>query len=86
MSKHGQVVAGHDLQPTVAPSLPLRDLAMQEARYARLARTDPARSHQLMALAQAAVDERWRYHAQLAGIARWIPHAHDDVSAGKEES
>jgi len=65
-----------------APSLPLRDFAMQEARYAMLARTDPARSHQLMALAQAGVDERWRYYAQLAGVTRSIPHS----CADEEES
>jgi pyruvate-ferredoxin/flavodoxin oxidoreductase len=69
-----------------APSLPLRDFAMQEARYAMLARTDPARSRHLLALAQAAVDERWRYYAQLAGIARSIPHAHDDWPEHEEES
>ena len=68
-----------------APSLPLRDFAMQEARYAMLARTDPARSHHLVSLAQAAVDERWRYYAQLAGIARSIPQAHDDAPEHEEE-
>jgi pyruvate-ferredoxin/flavodoxin oxidoreductase len=61
-----------------APAVPLREFAMQEARYAMLARTDPERSRQLMAVAQAAVDERWRYYEQLAGVTRTIPHVHDD--------
>jgi pyruvate-ferredoxin/flavodoxin oxidoreductase len=69
-----------------APSLRLRDFAMEEARYAMLARSDPTRSHDLMATAQAAVDERWRYYEQLAGIARSIPHAHDDAGSDEEES
>jgi pyruvate-ferredoxin/flavodoxin oxidoreductase len=57
-----------------APTIPLREFAMQEARYAILARTDPDRSDELMSLAQAAVDERWRYYEQLSAIERTIPH------------
>jgi len=67
-----------------APTIPLREFAMEEARYAMLARTDPARSHDLMGVAQAAIDERWRYYAQLAGIARSIPHAHDESHVDEE--
>jgi pyruvate-ferredoxin/flavodoxin oxidoreductase len=50
-----------------------------------LARTDPARSRELIATAQAAVDERWRYYEQLAGIARSIPHVHHDSRDDEEE-
>jgi pyruvate-ferredoxin/flavodoxin oxidoreductase len=57
-----------------APSVPLRDFAMREARYAMLARTDRARSDELLSLAQAAIDERWHYYEQLASVERQIPH------------
>ena len=55
------------------PSIPLRDFAMQEARYAMLARSDPARSANLLDLAQAAIDERWRFYEQLVGVERRVP-------------
>ena len=47
------------------PSLPVREFVMSEARYAILSRTDPARAKLLMELAQADIDERWRYYRQL---------------------
>jgi pyruvate-ferredoxin/flavodoxin oxidoreductase len=53
---------------------------MQEARYAMLARSDPERSAELIALAQAAVDERRRFYEQLAGVERSIPHTDVPVS------
>jgi pyruvate-ferredoxin/flavodoxin oxidoreductase len=56
------------------PSIPLRDFALQEARYAMLARSDPARSTHLLDLAQAAIDERWRYYEQLVDVERAVPH------------
>jgi pyruvate-ferredoxin/flavodoxin oxidoreductase len=62
------------------PATPLREFAMQEARYAVLARSDPERAAELMALAQADVDERWRYYAQLAGVERTIPHTDAPIS------
>ena len=63
-----------------APTVPLRDFAMQEARYAMLARTDPERSAELLSLAQAAVDERWHYYEQLADVERSIPHTDAPVN------
>ncbi len=65
---------------SAAPSIPLREFALQEARYAMLARTDPERSEQLLDLSQAAIDERWRYYAQLADVERQLPHVdeHDE--------
>ena len=56
------------------PALALRDFAHEEARFAMLERSDPDRAHHLMALAQADVDERWRYYEQLAGVERSVPH------------
>ena len=55
----------------------VREFAMKEARYAMLARTDPGRSDQLLDLAQAAIDERWRYYQQLAEVERTVPHVDD---------
>jgi pyruvate-ferredoxin/flavodoxin oxidoreductase len=62
---------------SAAPSIELRDFALDEARYAMLARTDPQRSNELLELAQAAIDERWRYYEQLVGVERAMPHVDD---------
>ncbi|HSK92116.1 MAG TPA: pyruvate:ferredoxin (flavodoxin) oxidoreductase, partial [Euzebyales bacterium] len=56
------------------PALPVADFARTEARFAMLARSDPERAAHLMTLAQADVDERWRYYEQLAGVERTVPH------------
>jgi pyruvate-ferredoxin/flavodoxin oxidoreductase len=52
------------------PTLPVKEFAMKEARYAMLSRANPAHAEQLMALAQRDVDERWRFYEQMAGIDR----------------
>jgi pyruvate-ferredoxin/flavodoxin oxidoreductase len=62
---------------SAAPSIPLREFALQEARYAMLARSDPDRSGHLLDLAQAAIDERWRFYEQLVGVERNVPHVDD---------
>jgi pyruvate-ferredoxin/flavodoxin oxidoreductase len=73
------------------PSLPVREFVMSEARYAILSRTDPARSELLMELAQADIDERWRYYRQLAAIERSVAVEAgagadaDDQTADKED-
>ncbi|MGZ4121047.1 MAG: pyruvate:ferredoxin (flavodoxin) oxidoreductase, partial [Actinomycetota bacterium] len=69
-----------------APSIPLRDFVSTEARYAILSRTHPDRAHELLALAQADVDERWRYYEQLAAIHRAIPHVPDQAVQPEVES
>jgi pyruvate-ferredoxin/flavodoxin oxidoreductase len=58
-----------------APSIPVADFVATETRFAILARTHPERARELAALAQADVDERWRYYEQLAAIERTVPHA-----------
>ncbi len=63
---------------SAAPSIPLRDFALQEARYAMLARSNPERSDMLLDLAQDAIDERWRYYEQLSSVERRIPSVHHD--------
>ncbi len=62
---------------SAAPSIPLRQFAMQEARYAMLARSDPARSEQLLDLAQAGIDERRHFYEQLVEVERTVPHIDD---------
>ncbi len=59
-----------------APSIPVSDFVATETRFAILARTHPARAVELAALAQADVDERWRYYEQLAAMHRSVPHVH----------
>ena len=64
---------------SAAPSIPLRDFALQEARYAMLARSDPSRSDLLLDLAQEAIDERWRYYEQLSSVERRLPTGDHEV-------
>ena len=45
------------------PSMPVADFVATEARFAVLARTHPERAEHLARLAQADVDERWRYYS-----------------------
>ena len=56
-----------------APSIPLSDFIGNEVRYASLARSDPHQAARLGALAQADVNERWRYYEQLAAMQRTVP-------------
>jgi pyruvate-ferredoxin/flavodoxin oxidoreductase len=58
------------------PTIPLRQFTDDEARFAMLVRSDPSRAEHLLALAQADVDERWRYYQQLAGLERSVPTDH----------
>jgi len=55
------------------PTLPVREFAAREARFAMGLRSDPERAERLLALAQADADERWRHYEQLAGIERSVP-------------
>jgi pyruvate-ferredoxin/flavodoxin oxidoreductase len=56
------------------PALPVAEFARSEGRFAMLERSDPERAAHLMTLAQADVNERWRYYEQLAGVERTVPH------------
>jgi pyruvate-ferredoxin/flavodoxin oxidoreductase len=49
-----------------APSLPLQKYAYNETRYTMLAQADPEAARELLRLAQADVDERWRAYQHLA--------------------
>jgi pyruvate-ferredoxin/flavodoxin oxidoreductase len=59
---------------STAPSMPISEFVAGETRFAILARTQPERAAELAQLAQADVDERWRYYEQLAAMHRSVPH------------
>jgi len=61
------------------PQIPLKAFTDTEARYGMLHRSDPERAERLGLLAQADVDERWRYYEQLARVERSVPHAPTDT-------
>ena len=48
------------------PRMPLRDYTRTELRYRTLANSDPAEAERLEALAQQAVDQRWRTYEEMA--------------------
>jgi pyruvate-ferredoxin/flavodoxin oxidoreductase len=56
------------------PTVPIRDFALAETRFSMLARSDSERSEQLLSLAQADADERWRLYSQMAGMERTVAH------------
>ena len=55
------------------PSIPLAEFTAAEGRFSMLARANPEHAAALQTLAQADVDERWRFYRQLAGIERAVP-------------
>jgi pyruvate-ferredoxin/flavodoxin oxidoreductase len=61
-----------------APSIPVAEFISTEARFAVLARTDPERAERLLDLAQADVNERWRYYSQLGAMERTVAHPSHD--------
>jgi pyruvate-ferredoxin/flavodoxin oxidoreductase len=63
------------------PSIQVSEFVADETRFAILARTQPARAAELAELAQADVDERWRYYEQLAAMHRSVPHVHHGPGA-----
>ncbi len=56
-----------------APTMSLSDFVRDEGRYTMLERANPEHARELLALAQADIDERWRYYAQLAAVERTVP-------------
>jgi pyruvate-ferredoxin/flavodoxin oxidoreductase len=55
-----------------APRKKFREFAMEEARFAMLARTNPDEAERLFALAQQDIDDQWHYYEQMAGVVREI--------------
>jgi len=56
------------------PSIPLKEFAMTEARFAMLTRTAPADAERLLTEAQEDVTTRWSLYRQLAEVDRVAPH------------
>jgi len=54
------------------PRMSFREFAQKEARFAALARTDPAEAERLFALAQEDIRDQWHYYEQMAGMEREI--------------
>lgn len=52
------------------PSIPFRNVAMKEGRFAMLMRSKPEHADELLNLAQQDINETWRYYEQLAGLQR----------------
>jgi len=50
------------------PRIPLKDYIYTEGRYRILQQSNAAAAKELLAQAQAAVDERWRHYKQLAAL------------------
>jgi pyruvate-ferredoxin/flavodoxin oxidoreductase len=63
------------------PKIKFKDLAVQEARFAMLARSSPERAEQLFELAQQDIDDRWNYYEQLAGVERSFSDRIEEVNA-----
>ncbi len=49
-----------------------KDFAMQEGRFAMLARSNPEDSERLLELGQQDIDARWHYYEQLAAVERGV--------------
>ena len=69
---------------SAAPSIPVREFAATEGRFALLARTMPERFERLQREAQADIDERWRLYEQLAVVERTAPGANNNEEAPGE--
>lgn len=63
------------------PTLPYKNFAMKEARFAMLTRSNPAQAERLMQLAQRDIDERWRFYEQMAGIERSVPDRMEEAQS-----
>ncbi len=78
-----------DAQPfqldSADPSVPYGDFASSEARFSMLARSNPERSRELVALAQQDVDNRWSYYRQLADVHRAAPGQAADAMIADED-
>jgi hypothetical protein len=57
-----------------------KELAASEARFAMLARTNPAAAEKLFEMAQRDIDDQWHYYEQLSGVQREVSE-----QAGKKE-
>lgn len=52
------------------PNIAFKDVAMKEARFAMLARSNPEQAKHLMTLAQKDIDDTWHFYEQMADVDR----------------
>ncbi len=57
------------------PTLPFREFARREARFAMLARANPAHADELLRRAQQDIDDRWHLYEQMVHIHRTAEYA-----------
>lgn len=63
------------------PSIPFKEVARKEARFAMLERANPEHARHLMMLAQSDIDDRWHLYEQMAGIQRSLAELTAEESA-----
>ncbi len=63
------------------PTIPLKDFALKEARFAMLARADAEHAQQLMKLAQADIDDQWHYYEQMGLLEREVTESAAETNA-----
>ncbi|MFO0903123.1 MAG: pyruvate:ferredoxin (flavodoxin) oxidoreductase [Pirellulales bacterium] len=86
------VAGGHPFQlDSRKPTLRFEELAMKEARFAMLARSQPEQAAALFKQAQQDIDDTWRYYEQMAGVERALAEpmpvgAASRRNSGEEES
>ena len=74
------------------PTMKFKEFAMQEGRFAMLARSQPEQAEVLFKLAQQDIDDQWRYYEQMAGIERSLAGnstsgaSGDTLAAGQAEN
>ncbi len=57
------------------PTLPFKEFAQKEARFAMLARANPTHAEELLARAQQDIDDRWHLYEQMVHIHRTAEYA-----------
>jgi len=60
------------------PTVPFRELASKEARFAMLTKADPKGAEALLTLAQHDIDDRWHLYEQMVHIHRTAEYAEED--------
>ena len=74
---------GHPFQlDSRKPTIPFKEFAMKEARFAMLTRANPEHAEELLAKAQEDIDDRWHLYEQTEDI-EWT--ALPDVPNAPEE-
>jgi pyruvate-ferredoxin/flavodoxin oxidoreductase len=60
------------------PTIPFKEFASKEARFAMLGRADPDTASRLMARAQQDIDDRWHLYEQMVEIHRTAEYVEDE--------